>query len=364
MNEKSVLIITSLATFSLTLISIFSFRKAKDNIAFLWLGLLFLSPAFSFVSNLLIYLKEGNTLLFHISMFLNLSWGGYLVLIFNNLRSKQNRYFNLWLFVPSVAYLPFMFYSFAYPQYVNEIVTGQYQSVSFIVSSFYNLLIVGYSIFANLLMMIREVKQRHLTPQHKVRAEILTVMLILQILAFVPFALKLDIVYVILYMPVFGQIFFLYVFFRLTPGKADSLLNPEVKKKYMGLNVSAERKNEVERKITELMKVKKPFLREDCTLQLIANELNESPNMISMVINSHFSKSLPDFINHYRIKMAIEILQSGNKNLTIEGVAYECGFGNRISFYKAFKKETGKTPSEYLKAKEFSKDDKHCLEAH
>ena len=81
-----------------------------------------------------------------------------------------------------------------------------------------------------------------------------------------------------------------------------------------------------------------------------------------MIINSHFNKSFPDFINCYRIKRAIDLLKSENNRLTIEGVAFECGFGNRTSFYKAFKSETGKLPSEYLKTKDVSMNDNLTME--
>jgi YesN/AraC family two-component response regulator len=106
---------------------------------------------------------------------------------------------------------------------------------------------------------------------------------------------------------------------------------------------------EVKDKILRLMTNKRPFLDENCSLQRVAQDLGELPNTISMIINSDINKSFSDFINGYRIQWAISLLKSDNHNYTIEGIAFECGFGNRTSFYKAFKKETGKLPSEYLK---------------
>jgi hypothetical protein len=309
------------AAFSLTLISIISFRKAKEDIVFLWLGLLFFSPVVSFVSNLFVYLKQGNASLFHASLLFNLSWGGYLTLAINNLGNRQKRFFNRWLFLPSAAYLPFMFYSFINPQYVQEIVSNQLRGNSFLISCFYNFLLVAYSLSANILLLTREIRKVKFMSRYSIRREILTVILVLQLLAFVPFILNLDILYVILYMPVFGQILFLYIFFRLSPEEATRFFNPVKKDKYSGLTISEKRKDELKNKILDFMDKKKPFLREDCSLQLIAGEFNELPHTVSMIINSHFNRSFPDFINCYRVKRAIEILQSGNINLTIEGVA-------------------------------------------
>jgi AraC-like DNA-binding protein len=45
------------------------------------------------------------------------------------------------------------------------------------------------------------------------------------------------------------------------------------------------------------------------------------------------------------------LLSEGFKQkLTLEAIGLECGFGSRTNFYNAFKKVTGKTPSEYLDA--------------
>ncbi|MBK7215267.1 MAG: helix-turn-helix domain-containing protein [Bacteroidales bacterium] len=347
MDENLVLIISSLAAFSYTLISTLSFRKAKKDIVFLWLGLLFFSPFISFASNLLLYLKQGSSVMFHLSMIFNLSWGGYLVLFINSLGHKQKKTFNIWLFIPTMLYIPFLVYSIFDPQYVNEFVAVTMKGTSLIIYSVYNAILVGYSIVANIVLMILEIRKMKLSAVHKLRAELLIVSLILQLLAFLPYILRLDTIYLIMYMPVYGLIFFLYIFFRLSSSKAN-FLHPIMKEKYTGISISEEKRDEIKDRILNLMDQKRPFLDENCSLQRIANDLGESPNTISMVINADFNKSFSDFINSYRIQWSIELLQSGNLNFTIEGIAFECGFGNRTSFYQAFKKETGKLPKDYL----------------
>jgi AraC-like DNA-binding protein len=348
MSENLFLIISSLATFSLALLSVLSLKKAKENKSFLWLSLLFISPAIAILNNTFIYMNAGSIILFHLSFLFNLSWGGYLILVFNPFRTRQKLSFNIWLFFPSALYLPFIVYSIINPVYIRDIVKGADHGIPFLISSVYNVIIVVYSLWVNVALMITETKKRKISPQHRVRAEILIIMLILQTSAFIPFILKLDIEYIILYMPVFGQIFFLYLFFRLPMEKAVNCMNPDLKKKYSSLNTNSERLNEIENKILHVVKGKKLFLSENCTLQLLANEVNESSHSISMIINSRYNKSFPDFINQFRIEKAIDLLQSANYNMTIEGIAFECGFGNKTSFYKAFKKETGKLPSEFL----------------
>jgi len=193
--------------------------------------------------------------------------------------------------------------------------------------------------------------------QHKLIKEVLWIMLALQLLAFIPFIFKFDIEYIILYMPVFGQIFFLYIFVRMTfspnsPFNYENLSEKYTENgtKYSTIKLNEQNAEAILERIHELMEKQKPFLDFDYTLSQMAKDLKVSPNILSMIINSKLNNSFPDFINSFRIKMAIELLEKANKkNLTIEAIAYDSGFNNRTSFYNAFKKQTGKLPREYLK---------------
>ncbi|MCB0372566.1 MAG: AraC family transcriptional regulator, partial [Muricauda sp.] len=69
-------------------------------------------------------------------------------------------------------------------------------------------------------------------------------------------------------------------------------------------------------------------------------------NNASQVINEHFNLSFFDFINKYRVEEAERLLES-NQLMTITDIAFEAGFNNRVSFYKAFKKVHDITPTEY-----------------
>jgi AraC-like DNA-binding protein len=42
-------------------------------------------------------------------------------------------------------------------------------------------------------------------------------------------------------------------------------------------------------------------------------------------------------------------MEQKNRKLTIEGMAFESGFNSKTVFNTCFKKETGLTPSQYLK---------------
>jgi AraC-like DNA-binding protein len=93
---------------------------------------------------------------------------------------------------------------------------------------------------------------------------------------------------------------------------------------------------------------KKPYLQEDCNIQSVSEQTGISVHHLSNILNQRFDKNFPDFINEYRINEAMRILDSEQSTkMTLEAIGYECGFGSKSSFNKAFKKLTNSTPSAY-----------------
>lgn len=85
----------------------------------------------------------------------------------------------------------------------------------------------------------------------------------------------------------------------------------------------------------------------DLTIANFAEKLNVPVHKVSKIINANFKKNFYDLVNQERINYAKKILKE-NKNYTIEGVAYQAGFNSRATFYRAFKKYTNQTPSQYI----------------
>jgi len=72
--------------------------------------------------------------------------------------------------------------------------------------------------------------------------------------------------------------------------------------------------------------------------------------IISAVLNQHLQKSFNEFVNQYRVNEFKEKIQSPQtNNLTIAGIALECGFNSQATFQRTFKEITGKSPSEFRK---------------
>ena len=131
-----------------------------------------------------------------------------------------------------------------------------------------------------------------------------------------------------------------------SPTNDDSVvLSPGIK--YQRSALGTEQSNRIAEKINGFMSKDKLYLDPNLSLQKLSSYAAISPNYISQTLNETLSTNFFDFVNKWRIEAAKpKILANQDSVLT---VAFEVGFNARSSFYKAFKQETGKTPSEFRK---------------
>ena len=98
------------------------------------------------------------------------------------------------------------------------------------------------------------------------------------------------------------------------------------------------------------MQEQKPYLDNELRLSHLADQLNTSPHHLSQVINEQLNQSFSDFINAYRVETAKQMLGDPREKQTyIINIAYASGFNNKTSFNKAFKEQTGMSPSQFRK---------------
>jgi len=103
-------------------------------------------------------------------------------------------------------------------------------------------------------------------------------------------------------------------------------------------------------RLLEFMEREEPYLDATLTLQKLADKIKTPNRDVSILINHNLNQHFFDFINQFRIKKAQNILLNTEKSqLTIQQIMYDVGFNSKSSFYTAFKKQTGVTPSEYKK---------------
>lgn len=93
------------------------------------------------------------------------------------------------------------------------------------------------------------------------------------------------------------------------------------------------------------------FLNSEMTLNSLAKLIDTNTTYLSKIINDHYNKTFSNFINELRIAYALKKLETEQNyhKLTIDHIAEKVGFASSSTFYSAFKKFTGLTPSYYIK---------------
>ncbi len=85
------------------------------------------------------------------------------------------------------------------------------------------------------------------------------------------------------------------------------------------------------------------------SLPQLADLLETNTKYLSQVVNHHYGNNLQQFVNEYRVEEAKKrLLDVAYDNLTYFAIGQLCGFKNKSTFYKVFKKFTDCTPHEYV----------------
>ena len=99
-------------------------------------------------------------------------------------------------------------------------------------------------------------------------------------------------------------------------------------------------------KLKRVMTEKELFKDPNLKVNELAKEISISGHQLSQLLNNKIEKNFTLFVNEYRINEACKML-STNTNLSIEGIGNEVGFNSKSTFFTAFKKIKGTTPSVY-----------------
>jgi AraC-like DNA-binding protein len=116
--------------------------------------------------------------------------------------------------------------------------------------------------------------------------------------------------------------------------------------KYKSSTLTEEQQQLTMEKLKSVMETEKPFLQSDFSLPQLADRLKLSVHIVSQVINDGLGKSFFEMTAEYRVATAKQLLKD-QPNIKIEEIAEQVGYNSKSSFNTAFKKITGKTPSEF-----------------
>ncbi|BDD09377.1 hypothetical protein FUAX_18090 [Fulvitalea axinellae] len=125
---------------------------------------------------------------------------------------------------------------------------------------------------------------------------------------------------------------------------------PEPKPKYENSTLTKNKAELLWETINKLMLNETPYHDPDYRINNLALAVGESIHWVSQVINEKSGMNYSDYVNSFRVKDAKRLLDSNEtKRMTILAIAFQVGFNSKTTFYNAFKKQTGMTPSQYLK---------------
>jgi AraC-like DNA-binding protein len=94
----------------------------------------------------------------------------------------------------------------------------------------------------------------------------------------------------------------------------------------------------------------KAYLKKRITIEDVVNRIGTNKKKVQKAIFANSQLNFNDFLNSYRINRCIELIHSNyliKKNL--KSLSLESGFNSHQTFYRAFKKNKGCTPTEYWK---------------
>lgn len=115
--------------------------------------------------------------------------------------------------------------------------------------------------------------------------------------------------------------------------------------KYENSALGAQQMIRISQKIESAMSESQAYLEPGLSLRMLAEQITVPPNYVSQTLNTQLQSSFFDYVNQWRIRAAKPLLC--NSEDPVLDIAYAVGFNSRSSFYKAFRGETGMTPSQY-----------------
>ena len=112
---------------------------------------------------------------------------------------------------------------------------------------------------------------------------------------------------------------------------------------------STKKKDEYLLMLDDVLTQQQPYLHKGITVKKLAEQTRIPAHHLSSLISSEFNLHFQDFINLKRIEYLKDHIEDISwKQLTLEGICWEVGFTSRTTFFRAFIKFTGISPSEYF----------------
>lgn len=107
-------------------------------------------------------------------------------------------------------------------------------------------------------------------------------------------------------------------------------------------------------RVSIYMDDKKPYLHDSFSMKDLARAVYTNKAYLSRTISIHSGRNFKQFVNGYRVKHAVELIDK-NPRFTVMELASLCGFHSVVSFNTAFSLNMNETPGAYIKSKKLPK---------
>lgn len=125
---------------------------------------------------------------------------------------------------------------------------------------------------------------------------------------------------------------------------------PSSSSKYQSSRLETNELQALANKLKSTIESEKLYLNPTLRLADLCTPLNLTTHTVSQVISQGLDTTFYDLINGYRVEEVKRLLlQPEHQHLNLIALAYEAGFNSKTAYYDAFKKYTGKSPSQYKK---------------
>jgi len=119
--------------------------------------------------------------------------------------------------------------------------------------------------------------------------------------------------------------------------------------RYRRSSLAADAASRIAAKVDAVMREEKLHQNSFLTLKDLSEASGVSQHKLAQTLNVHLGKSFFDYVNEWRVAEVQAALEAGSE-ATFLTLATEAGFNSKSTFNSAFKKFTGKTPSEFRKS--------------
>ena len=144
--------------------------------------------------------------------------------------------------------------------------------------------------------------------------------------------------------------FIITVQFKYASGNSVFFGKKRLKQKmYKNSPLSSQMIDQYAQEIRFAMVAERLFTDAELTLESLGRHLNLPVHYVSQTINSVYKKTFSSYINSFRVEHAKELILNNEEAKTMLQIAFESGFGSKSVFNSVFKKETGLTPTQFVR---------------